>query len=88
MEKNEINIINDLDKENDDLMTHLGILQQLSLGQKTNVLKEIKSYKDDSLDNNKSNNINDNKNFQKFEIEQKPDILIILMIIKISKNLK
>ena len=74
MEKNEINIINDLDKENDDLMTHLGILQQLSLGQKTNVLKEIKSYKDDSLDNNKSNNINDNKNFQKFEIEQKPDI--------------
>ena len=74
MEKNEINIINDLDKENDDLMAHLGILQQLSLGQKTNVLKEIKSYKDDSLDNNKSNNINDNKNFQKFEIEQKPDI--------------
>ena len=74
MEKNEINIINDLDKENDDLMTHLGILQQLSLGQKTNVLKEIKSYKDDSLDNKKSNNINDNKNFQKFEIEQKPDI--------------
>ena len=74
MEKNEINIINDLDKENDDLMTHLGILQQLSLGQKTNVLKEIKSYKDDSLDNNKSNNVNDNKNFQKFEIEQKHDI--------------
>ena len=74
MEKNEINIINDLDKENDDLMTHLGILQQLSLGQKTNVLKEIKSYKDDSLDNNKSKNINDNKNFQKFEIEQKPDL--------------
>ena len=74
MEKNEINIINDLDKENDDLMTHLGILQQLSLGQKTNVLKEIKSYKDDSLDNDKSKNINYNKNFQKFEIEQKPDI--------------
>ena len=74
MEKNEINIINDLDKENDDLMAHLGILQQLSLGQKTNVLKEIKSYKDDSLDNNKSKNINDNKSSKKFEIEQKPDI--------------
>ena len=73
MEKNEINIINDLDKENDDLMTHLGILQQLSLGQKTNVLKEIKSYKDDSLDNNKSKNINENKSSKKFEIEQKPD---------------
>ena len=74
MEKNEINIINDLDKENDDLMTHLGILQQLSLGQKTNVLKEIKSYKDDSLNNNKSKNINENKSSKKFEIEQKPDI--------------
>ena len=74
MEKNEINIINDLDKENDDLMTHLGILQQLSLGQKTNVLKEIKSYKDDSLDNNKSKNINENKSSKKFEIEKKPDI--------------
>ena len=73
MEKNEINIINDLDKENDDLMTHLGILQQLSLGQKTNVLKEIKSYKDDSLDNNKSKNINENKSSKKFEIEQKPN---------------
>ena len=74
MEKNEINIINDLDKENDDLMTHLGILQQLSLGQKTNVLKEIKSYKNVSLDNNKSKNINENKSSKKFEIEQKPDI--------------
>ena len=74
MEKNEINIINDLDKENDDLMTHLGILQQLSLGQKTNVLKEIKSYKDDSSDNYKSRNINENKSSKKFEIEQKPDI--------------
>ena len=74
MEKNGINIINDLDKENDDLMAHLGILQQLSLGQKTNVLKEIKSYKDDSLDNNKSKNINENKSSKKFEIEKKPDI--------------
>ena len=81
MEKNEINIINDLDKENDDLMTHLGILQQLSLGQKTNVLKEIKSYKDDSLDNDKSKNINNNKNFQNFEIEQKHDINLGLHLI-------
>jgi len=78
MEKNEINIINDLDRENDDLMTHLGILQQFSLGQKTNVLKNIKSYKEDISENNEINNISkEETNFQKLDSEQnnKNDLL-------------
>ena len=71
MEKNEINIINDLDRENDDLMTHLGILQQFSLGQKTNVLKNIKSYKENISENNEINNISkEETNFQKLDSEQ------------------
>ena len=72
MEKNEINIINDLDRENDDLMTHLGILQQFSLGEKTNVLKHIKSYEDDIKDDN-INNINKN-NIKKSNFEEKTNI--------------
>ena len=72
MEKNEINIINDLDRENDDLMTHLGILQQFSLGQKTNVLKNIKSYKENNSENNEINNINNEKNYLK-NIESEQD---------------
>ena len=78
MEKNEINIINDLDRENDDLMTHLGILQQFSLGQKTNVLKNIKSYKENISENNEINNISkEETNFQKLDSEQnnKNDLL-------------
>ena len=71
MEKNEINIINDLDRENDDLMTHLGILQQFSLGQKTNVLKNIKSYTENIPENNEINNISkEETNFQKLDSEQ------------------
>lgn len=53
MKNNEMNIINDLDKENDDLMRHLGLLQQVSLGQETNILKDINKY-------------NDNNNFYEF----------------------
>ena len=78
MEKNGINIINDIDKENDDLMTHLGILQQFSLGQKTNVLKNIKSYKENISENNEINNISkEETNFQKLDSEQnnKNDLL-------------
>ena len=86
MEKNEINIINDLDKENDDLMTHLGILQQLSLGQKTNVLKEIKSYKDDSLDNNKSKKINNMNSLFSYHIPICVDFLIAKLLIQIECN--
>ena len=71
MEKNEINIINDLDKENDDLMTHLGILQQFSLGEKTNVLKNIKSYEDDFLENSNINNTNENNIFKKSDVKEK-----------------
>ena len=69
MEKNGINIINDIDKENDDLMTHLGILQQFSLGEKTNVLKNIKSYKENASEINEINNINEDNNFKKLEIK-------------------
>ena len=71
MEKNGINIINDLDKENDDLMTHLGILQQFSLGEKTNVLKNIKSYEDDFLENSNINNTNENNIFKKSNVKEK-----------------
>jgi len=71
MEKNGINIINDLDKENDDLMTHLGILQQFSLGEKTNVLKNIKSYEDDFLENSNINNTNENNIFKKSDVKEK-----------------
>ena len=74
MEKNEINIINDLDKENDDLMTHLGILQQFSLGEKTNVLKHIKSYMDDIPENNNINYPKENDNYQKSDLEEKANI--------------
>ena len=74
MEKNEINIINDLDKENDDLMTHLGILQQLSLGEKTNVLKQIKAYDNEYLDNDNINKIKEDKNFENSELNKKNDI--------------
>ena len=77
MEKNGINIINDIDKENDDLMTHLGILQQFSLGEKTNVLKNIKSYKENASEINEINNINEDNNFKKLEIKtnNKNDLL-------------
>ena len=63
-----MNIINDLDKENDDLMRHLGILQQVSLEQETNVLKEINKYDDNSDDINIEKEIkyNNNKNENKF----------------------
>ena len=71
MEKNGINIIYDLDKENDDLMTHLGILQQFSLGEKTNVLKNIKSYEDDFLENSNINNTNENNIFKKSDVKEK-----------------
>ena len=74
MEKNEINIINDLDKENDDLMLHLGILQQFSLGEKNNVLKQIKSYENDISEKININNINDINKLKKYEFEQKKDI--------------
>ena len=74
MEKNGINIINDLDKENDDLMTHLGILQQFSLGEKTNVLKNIKSYEDDFLENSNINNTNENNIFKKSDVKEKTNI--------------
>ena len=74
MEKNGINIINDLDKENDDLMTHLGILQQFSLGEKTNVLKHIKSYMDDIPENNNINYPKENDNYQKSDLEEKANI--------------
>jgi len=83
MEKNEINIINDLDKENDDLMTHLGILQQLSLGEKTNILKQIKTYDNEFPDNNNNNKINEGKNFENSELNSKN---IINNEIKQSKN--
>ena len=80
MDKNGINIINDLDKENDDLMTHLGDLQQLSLGEKTNVLKQIKSYEDNNIENNSTNNNNNNENestnSKNVPLEQKNDINI------------
>ena len=82
MDKNGINIINDLDKENDDLMTHLGDLQQLSLGEKTNVLKQIKSYEDTNLENistnnnNNNNNENESTNSKNVPLEQKNDINI------------
>ena len=71
MEKNEINIINDLDKENDDLMTHLGILQQLSLGEKTNVLKQIKTYDNEFPDNDNINKISEDKNFENSKLNSK-----------------
>ena len=63
MKNNEMNIINDLDKENDDLMRHLGLLQQVSLGQETNVLKDINKYNDNNnifyeLGNQKTQNNN------------------------------
>ena len=79
MDKNGINIINDLDKENDDLMTHLGDLQQLSLGEKTNVLKQIKSYEDNNIENNSTNNNNnenESTNSKNVPLEQKNDINI------------
>ena len=56
MRNNEMNIINDLDKENDDLMRHLGILQQFSLEQETNILKDIKNYNDYTNDYENENN--------------------------------
>ena len=74
MENNEINIINDLDKENDDLMTHLGVLQQLSLGEKTNVLKQIKAYDNEFPDNDNKIKINENKNFENSKLNSKNDI--------------
>mgnify|MGYP003571327891 CR=1 FL=1 len=62
MKNNEMNIINDLDKENDDLMRHLGLLQQVSLGQETNILKDINKYNDNNnfyeFGNQKTQNIN------------------------------
>ena len=71
MKNNEMNIINDLDKENDDLMRHLGLLQQVSLGQETNILKDINKYNDNNIfyefenqktqNNNKMNYNNINK---------------------------
>ena len=78
MDKNGINIINDLDKENDDLMTHLGDLQQLSLGEKTNVLKQIKSYENNNLENTSINNNKEKESTgtKKAELEQKNDINI------------
>ena len=79
MDKNGINIINDLDKENDDLMTHLGDLQQLSLGEKTNVLKQIKSYEDNNIENNSTNNNNnenESTNSKNVPLKQKNDINI------------
>ena len=75
MDKNEINIINDLDKENDDLMAHLGVLQQLSLGEKTNVLKQIKSYDNINLENNTPEKINESNVSKKVaQTEPKNDI--------------
>ena len=69
MKNNEMNIINDLDKENDDLMRHLGLLQQVSLGQETNILKDINKYNDNNnfyeIGNQKpqnSNKMNNNIN--------------------------
>ena len=77
MDKNEINIINDLDKENDDLMAHLGVLQQLSLGEKTNVLKQIKSYDNINLENNTTEKINESNDSKKVaQTEPKNDINI------------
>ena len=61
MKINEMNIINDLDKENDDLMRHLGILQQFSLEQETNILKDINKYNDN---NNEIYNINNNNEYE------------------------
>ena len=77
MDKNGINIINDLDKENDDLMTHLGDLQQISLGEKTNVLKQIKSYENNNLKNIITNdNNNESTNSKNIQSEPKNDINI------------
>ena len=77
MDKNGINIINDLDKENDDLMTHLGDLQQISLGEKTNVLKQIKSYENNNLENIiTNNNNNESTNSKNIQSEPKNDINI------------
>ena len=86
MEKNEINIINDLDKENDDLMTHLGILQQFSLGEKTNVLKHIKSYEDNIPENNNNNYLNENDILKKSDLEKKSNINIKDLSNKLSEN--
>ena len=70
MEKNEINIINDIDKENDDLMAHLGVLQQLSLGEKTNILKHIKDYNNDILANSKIKDNDLNDAFEKLKLDE------------------
>ena len=86
MEKNEINIINDLDKENDDLMTHLGILQQFSLEEKTNVLKHIKSYEDNIPENNNNNYLNENDILKKSDLEKKSNINIKDLSNKLSEN--
>ena len=55
-------------------MTHLGILQQFSLGEKTNVLKHIKSYEGNFPENNNYDKGKENDNLKKFELEQKDDI--------------
>ena len=89
MEKNGINIINDIDKENDDLMTHLGILQQFSLGEKTNVLKNIKSYKENASEINEINNINEDNNFKKLEIKtNNKNNLYVIKNLKYVDNIK
>ena len=87
MKSNEMEIINNLDKENDDLMSHLGILQQFSLDQETNVLKEIKNYNDDTNYNEyeKKENLKEepNNNMQnKFNQKKKLNKKIMDMIRK------
>ena len=69
MKINEMNIINDLDKENDDLMRHLGILQQFSLEQETNILKDINKYNDNN--NEIYNNNNEYENNYEYSYNNK-----------------
>ena len=82
-----MNIINDLDKENDDLMRHLGILQQLSLEQETNALKEISNYNDnfdnyENIKNKINNNVINNNNENKYYQNKKQNKKIMDMIRK------
>ncbi len=83
MKNNEIKIINDLDKENDDLMRHLGLLQQFSLEQETNILKDINKYNDDiSNENEYVNNLKNDNNKNNRILPKKKNKKIMDMIRK------
>jgi hypothetical protein len=67
-------------------MTHLGILQQFSLEEKTNVLKHIKSYEDNIPENNNNNYLNENDILKKSDLEKKSNINIKDLSNKLSEN--